>query len=59
MGIAQAMLNDPEILILDEPTIGLDPMERIHFRNLISGLAEDKIVLLSSHIVSDLETIAR
>lgn len=58
VGIAQAMLNDPEILILDEPTIGLDPMERIHFRNLISGLAEDKIVLLSSHIVSDLETIA-
>ncbi len=58
VGIAQAMLNDPEILILDEPTAGLDPMERIRFRNLISGLAEEKIVLLSSHIVSDLETIA-
>lgn len=58
VGIAQAMLNDPKILILDEPTAGLDPMERIRFRNLIGKLSENRIVLLSTHIVSDIEAIA-
>lgn len=57
-GIAQAVLNDPKILILDEPTAGLDPSERIRFRNLISELAADRIVLLSTHIVSDVESVA-
>ena len=58
VGIAQAMLNDPKILVLDEPTAGLDPSERIRFRNLISELASDRLVLLSTHIVSDVEFIA-
>ena len=58
VGIAQAMLNDPRILILDEPTSGLDPKERVKFRNLISSFSKDKIVLLSTHIVSDIEYIA-
>ena len=58
VGIAEAMLNDPRLLILDEPTAGLDPRERVRFRNLIHSLAEDRIVILSTHIVSDIETIA-
>lgn len=58
VGIAQALLNDPKILIVDEPTAGLDPKERIRFRNLIAATASDRIVFLSTHIVSDLEYIA-
>lgn len=58
VGIAQAMLNDPKLLILDEPTAGLDPKERVRFRNLIHSLSKDRIVILSTHIVSDIETIA-
>lgn len=58
IGIAQALLNDPKILILDEPTAGLDPQERIRFRAMIAGLARDRLVILSTHIVSDVEHIA-
>jgi ABC-2 type transport system ATP-binding protein len=58
IGIAQVLLNNPKILIFDEPTVGLDPEERVRFRNLISDLSNDCIVILSSHIVSDIETIA-
>lgn len=58
VGIAQAMLNDPDILVLDEPTAGLDPKERVRFRNLISALSKDRTVILSTHIVSDIEAIA-
>lgn len=58
LGIAQALLNDPEIIVLDEPTAGLDPKERVRFRNLIEGLGKENIVLLSTHIVSYIEHIA-
>jgi ABC-type multidrug transport system ATPase subunit len=58
VGIAQTLLNNPKIVIFDEPTVGLDPEERVRFRNLISDLANDCIVILSSHIVSDIDTIA-
>ena len=59
LGIAQAIINNPEILILDEPTAGLDPIERIRFRNLITQLAENRIVLLATHIVTDVEAISK
>jgi len=58
LGIAQALLNDPQIIIMDEPTAGLDPKERVRLRNLISTLSKDKIILLSTHIVSDIEYVA-
>jgi ABC-2 type transport system ATP-binding protein len=58
IGIAQALLNDPQLLIADEPTTGLDPEERVRFRNLLSELAGDRIVILSTHIVSDVEAVA-
>lgn len=58
IGIAQALLNDPQVLIVDEPTVGLDPEERVRFRNLLSDLSGDRIVILSTHIVSDVEATA-
>ena len=58
IGIAQALLNNPKVIIFDEPTVGLDPEERLRFRDLISDLAQEKIIILSSHIVSDIESIA-
>ena len=59
VGIAQAIVNDPKILILDEPTAGLDPKERVRFRNLIAEIGKDTIVLFSTHIVSDIDSIAK
>ncbi|WMM26369.1 ABC transporter ATP-binding protein [Tissierella sp. MB52-C2] len=59
VGIAQVLLNDPKIIILDEPTAGLDPQERARFRNLLSEISKDKIIILSTHIISDIESIAK
>src|SRR5690625_13482 len=58
VGIAQALLNDPKLLIVDEPTVGLDPEERIRFRNLLANMATGRIIILSTHIVSDVESLA-
>jgi ABC-type multidrug transport system ATPase subunit len=58
VGIAQALLNDPQLLIVDEPTVGLDPEERVRFRNLLADLSGERIVILSTHIVSDVEAAA-
>ncbi|MBU3127561.1 ABC transporter ATP-binding protein [Clostridium tagluense] len=59
VGIAQVLLNDPQIVVLDEPTAGLDPQERARFRNLIAEISKDKIIILSTHIISDIEAVAR
>lgn len=59
VGIAQVLLNDPKIIILDEPTAGLDPQERTRFRNLLSEISKDKIIILSTHIISDIESVAK
>ena len=58
IGIAQALLGDPKLLIVDEPTVGLDPEERVRFRNLLSDLGDERVVILSTHIVSDVEAVA-
>lgn len=58
IGIAQALLNDPELLIVDEPTAGLDPAERVRFRTLLAGLTGNRIIILSTHIISDVEAVA-
>ncbi|MBZ9606561.1 ABC transporter ATP-binding protein [Clostridium estertheticum] len=59
VGIAQVLLNDPKVVVLDEPTAGLDPQERARFRNLIAEISKDKIIILSTHIISDIEAVAR
>ena len=59
VGIAQVLLNDPKIVVLDEPTAGLDPQERARFRNLIADISKEKIIILSTHIISDIEAVAR
>ena len=59
VGIAQVLLNDPKIIVLDEPTAGLDPQERARFRNLIAKMSRDKIIILSTHIISDIESVAK